>query len=117
MGLLSVFGLFLIYVLVPGVASSFAVGLLAGVLVALFRRSSAVFLPTFARTLIGGTLTSAIAGIGGMVFVFFNAYILNNAAFQGQGMGYALLLVPVLSVVGAVLGGIGAIALSKRLFD
>lgn len=116
MEFLSIIWLFLIYAIVPGLISSFAVGLLVGALVAIFRRSSGSFLPTFARILIGGWLSSAIAGAGGIAFVFFNAYVLNNAAFRGQGMGYALLLVPVLSVIGAVLGGIGAIALSRQLF-
>jgi hypothetical protein len=115
MGLLFVLWIFLSYAVLPGIISSFAIGLLAAV-VALFRKSSGNFLPTFARMFIGGVVISAIAGAGGIAFVFFNAYILDNAAFRGQGMGYALLLVPLLAVTGAVLGSIGA-AVSQQLLS
>jgi hypothetical protein len=116
MGLLSVFWIFLGYAVLPGVISSFAVSLLAGVAAAIFYKSSGDFLPTFARIFVAGVVTSAIAGAGGIAFVFFNAYILDDLAFQGQGMGYALLLVPLLAVIGAVLGGIGVV-LFKQLFS
>lgn len=116
MGLIFVCWLFLIYAVLPGIVSSFVISLLAGVAAAIFYKSSRSFLPTFARIFVGGVVTSAIAGAGGIAFVFFKSYILDDLAFRGQGMGYALLLVPVLAVVGAVLGGVGT-ALFKQLFS
>lgn len=115
MGLLFVLWIFLSYAILPGIISSFAVGLFAAAVVALFRKSSGDFLPTFVRVFIGGVAISAIAGAGGIAFVFFNAYLLNNAAFRGQGMGYALLLVPLLAVIGAILGSV--VAVSQQLLS
>ncbi|MBD2465802.1 hypothetical protein H6G89_32970 [Oscillatoria sp. FACHB-1407] len=105
--------LVLLYAVIPTLVTSGVVSLIAGGLDALFTQSGEQFLLTAIPVLIGALSGGAIASAAWYAFIGINIYVLNNLAYRGQGLGYALLFVPVLAVVGSVVGGLTVLFLKK----